>query len=273
MTKSVLRSCLYVTVAISVMGLCYGITRWLTQTYIVFAQRNVAPYLVEMQIYSFDATTGPQGKHIANIIKARRSSGVEAYAASRDVLGFNNYARRVDFPDGLRIGLVEMLRKKSTMRLRNEEVVEKNRILTTFDATKGCVARAGEVLRGTDEINGITAEMIEGIDQRSLRWTRWRVPSLHCLEVQYQVEKLNAESYHLITKGVCIRLETVEPGESAQWLFAVAGDYIEASPSEIEQGLMVAAGFSPEDCKKCKGSENVDKQYREQHSGALREKR
>lgn len=224
---------------------------------------TVSPYIVEIWSYAFEGNT-MAGQPFAKTVYARSHEGVLVLTQSTAKVGLEKYSRRIEYPDGRYVRIVDFMRMKSTARRDTEHVAKRNSEMMSKPPANCSSGRSSEQVSGPEQINGVTTFAVRSISSGpsgdSLRATTWFAPSLGCAMVQYQHERKMADgSFQMLTKGLNVRALGVEPSDS---VLSGYSSYIEAPPSSIYKAYLDSVGKDPKDCPECSaGWAKQDEEY------------
>jgi hypothetical protein len=224
--------------SVGVAAICFFIGRNLEFVRIARAQTVVAPYQLQMEIYTFQ--DNPAGQLLVKETKARRTDG--ATVLTEDILlpiG-ERTSRKITYADGTILSLNDSIAAKTTCHLASSSAVAayKEQLI---NPPRACIGAAGETLKGYAKVLGQDVAVIESASSSNEILTRWVAPALGCLTLQYRVElKLDDGSRTLQAEGRPVSLQIQEPDPD---LFESGPTYTELAPSARIHKLLTSEGL------------------------------
>ncbi len=249
-------------VGVAGLAACYYIGRVLTIKRIAMAQVETAAFTLETETYSFEKN--PEGEVVGRETLARRSDGASAFVDNVGPIEWGYVGRRVTYPDGRSISVVDALTSKTTWPIMSARSLASFK-MHFLHPPRNCVG-VGETLAGFGKSSGEDVAIVRaglrgvaGTGASEARITSWRARDLACQTLQYRVERPQGDgSWKLLTEQ---RVVSLKPGEPDPRLFDDGSGYTEARPSEVQRRLLRKVGVSPDAEPWKTEAERLDKAY------------
>jgi hypothetical protein len=231
----------------------------LTTARLARAQMVVTPFVLQRELYLY--THSPAGQLFRRHTVARTQEGTKVEVETVRPLTVGLVVRRINYPDGRSVMLLDEKRTKTTWPQQDPSTVAFAKALM-LNPPQNCIfSRAEETLvsdRGTvlgHPVYEVRHLMIGG----RTRSTAWRARDLGCDQLQYRVEERQADgSYKMVSfaKAVSLRIEEPDPR-----LLGPGDGYEEVSPSESDKRALAVLGITEYPDEVRKGWEHSDKLY------------
>ncbi len=236
---------LYVA-GIVVAGLvCFFLTKTLTFTQIATGDISVAPFTQERESYSFE--NDPKGSLVSKETVAMRADGAEAIlttAMGNVGLDQGFSARKVVFPDGRMLTLMDWIQAKSTWpRISAQQILTRNSRMSR--PPENCIA-AGETLMGFGDLLGHKVAIVGWPHQTGAqRVIQWQAPDLGCQSLLDRVQEQQSDGSWKLDAET--RTTSLILGQPDPKYFDAGAGYTEMSPSQMLQRSEAFVGAAPTD--------------------------
>lgn len=211
-----------------------------TARYVVRANSQVTPFVFTAQTYLY--STNAAGDLNSALTEARRSDGTMVEIRSVGPLARQVSERKLRYPDGGRVTLMDLLRAKSSRPPQSDKATALWRA-RLFDPPANCVGimPSSALVSQNELIFGQKIDVVRLNAIGGVRITAWRVPDLGCLNMRYRVEQQQPDrSYKLMSEQ---RPASLRVGEPDPGLFASGQGYEELRPSEMASKVRDLLGW------------------------------